>query len=234
MKRKTSKILFFICLAVFLIGITLLAMPFEFENYSYSNSPSSTLNVHDKHGFKFSVNIKNYTDEELENVKVEVRYSYKEELVKYSSLATFHNVNIDDSETLQVELEKEGFGLAIFSKVEYVKITLDNGYGKSFEIYKSTFFAGPNWAFISMAIVSFFAGVICFISWKHDPSKFISQETSTHEEFENSLSTFEERIKEAFAPAKPKSEKTVCPYCKCKYNTEKFDKCPNCGAPPEH
>ena len=86
MKRKTSKILFFICLAVFLIGITLLAMPFEFENYSYSNSPSSTLNVHDKHGFKFSVNIKNYTDEELENVKVEVRYSYKEELVKYASL----------------------------------------------------------------------------------------------------------------------------------------------------
>ena len=76
MKRKTSKILFFICLAVFLIGIILLAMPFDFENYSYSNSPSSTLNVHDKHGFKFSVNIKNYTDEELENVKVEVRYSY--------------------------------------------------------------------------------------------------------------------------------------------------------------
>ena len=53
------------------------------------------------------------------------------------------------------------------------------------------------------------------------------------------MRTFEERIKEAFKPtneetsSKPK-EKLTCSYCKCKFDGEKNDKCPHCGAPPEH
>ena len=234
MKRTKSKIFFFIFLAVFVTGIILLAIPFNWEKYSYTNSPAQMITGSDKYGFRFSVDIKNETGKELENVEVRINYSYREDMQVYPAIEVFKNVDIDESETFQITLEKNDFGLATFKQIDSVTITLDNGEGKSFKIYQGTLFSGPNWAYISMVIVGFFASVISFISWKHDPNKFATQETNSREDLKNSRSTFEERIKEAFAPEKQKSDKVVCPYCKCKYNSEKFDKCPNCGAPPEH
>ena len=231
MRKKRFLLLFFIFLAVAIIGAIGLALPADYETFSYSNTFSTQLTGWE-YGFELEFNIKNKTNTDYSNAEVTVTYEVEHMLQDKTCSKTIIIDNIEKNDTVQVKFKHEetSHGIYSFDGFESITIKID---GKTYDVYKDSLLVGPNWYFFGMAFIGFIGGFVFFILWRCSNKKFIDPE------FESNVKSISESIKTAFEPLtkatnEPKKiEKTTCQYCKCKYDGEKHDKCPNCGAPPE-
>ena len=241
-KTKKYKILFFIFLGIFLVGLIGLAIPFDYEKYSYSvNSVSKNSNVSENsHTVTFTINLLNSGS--LDDALLQVDFSYK--LNGKSISKTVHTEQVKLKKGLnsfKIEFSGYDWGNIIFNGVDGVKIHFSNN--SSIKLYTNPLFSNQNLAFFSCIIVGLITGAITLILWKTSNKVFLNTDVeSTSYTIENSIGrsikTFEEKIKEAFTPVvdetkSKQKEKLMCNYCKCIFDYEKHDKCPHCGAPPE-
>ena len=247
MEKKKSlkfKILFFIFLAVFVVGIIGIAIPFDFEDYSYFVKASSTSAYP---SYKIQVEIElSYSGNKEEYALLQVDFNYYFE--GKAENVTVHSDPFLLKEGLNVitfNYTGDDWGAPLFKGVENLRIFLEDD--SSIAIFSNPLFAKQNLAFFSCIIISFIAGAVTLILWKASKKVFVDPveesigstiSTTIGSSIGNTMRTFEERIKEAFAPvvneSKPKQkEKLICNYCKCSFDGDKYDKCPHCGAPPE-
>lgn len=239
--KKFFKLLPFIAFAfVLLVGIIGLIIPFEFENFSYKDISPKSISMS---GTSAHFEIENHTDNTYNNVEVTINFTVRTNNHSYTSHSTsiYCSLHEDENDLIFAYTPEERF--STIYKINSVKLTLDNG--KSFEIYKIPLFGGVNWLFICLCIVGFFGCAICVAVSLFSKKKAEFQESNTK--------TFNERVREAFAPIadtintikqtynesktrieteNEKPKKVTCPYCKGKYSSTE-DKCPHCGAPPE-
>ena len=243
-KKKSTKfkVLFFIFLAVFVVGVIGMIIPFDFESYSYSVDNVSAINVYpDTHRVSFDIKLLNSGSTGPAVLQVSFRYRFEGE----TENVTVHSdiVSLKPGlNTISITYKDDDWGPVSFRDVDYLRIQFASG--EDFAIYQNPFFAGPNFTFFALTVIGFIVSAVSFILWKNSGKIFVnpveeSFGTSIGTTISNTMRTFEERIKEAFKPtneetsSKPK-EKLTCSYCKCKFDGEKNDKCPHCGAPPEH
>ena len=243
-KKKSTKfkILFFIFLAIFVVGIIGIIIPFDFEDYSYSVKTSSISGTYPSYKIHIEIEISNSGDKKgYAVVQSEINYHFKGE----NEDVTVHSDPFVLKEGLNVitfDYTGDDWGSPLFKGVEDVKIFFDDD--TSITIYSNPFFAKQNLAFFSCILIGFIAGAVTLILWKASGKVFVNPVEESFgntigNTINNTMKTFEERIKEAFKPVNEETkvkqnEKLTCSYCKCKFDGEKYDKCPHCGAPPEH
>lgn len=231
MKKKRYLVLFLFFLVVAIVGICGLAIPFAYEDFSYSNAFATDLGL-GKYGFNLEFNIENNTDTDFSNLEVDISYKVEHQFQEKvcNITLTIDELDEDEMAVLSFKHEESDLGIYNFAGFESIKIYVN---GSTYDVYADSLLVGPNWYFFCMALIGFIAGFVFFIFWKISDKKFIDPQ------FESNIKSIEESIKSAFEPltktsTEPKkAEKITCSYCKCKYDGEKHDKCPNCGAPPE-
>ena len=231
MKKKRYLVLFLFFLVVAIVGIIGLAIPTRYENFSYNNVFATDLGL-GKYGFNLEFDIINKTDDDFSNIDLHVSYKVEHQFQEKVETTTLHIDELEDEDfvTVTFKHEESDFGIYNFAGFESIKLVVNN---TEYDVYSDSMLVGPNWYFFGMTLIGFIAGFVFFIFWKISDKKFIDPQ------FESNIKTIEESIKNAFEPLTKvsnepkKAEKITCSYCKCKYDGEKHDKCPNCGAPPE-
>ena len=217
-KKRNNKLLIpiFIFIAVFIVGLIGLLQPQKVVKYDYLfyNVDYSSHTGFNNYGFDVSFCIENKTSEQHENVPVKIVYMVSHALneIEHEKELTI-DLNSDKTE-IQFAHNESNFGVYTLDEIESVTITVN---GKSYNVQnKASTSSGAlrqKVPFAICAIIGFMSCISLFISW------ISSNKTHTH-----SLSSVLPEKKSE------KSEKSVCQYCKCSFNADKYDKCPNCGA----
>lgn len=227
-KKRNKKILipFFACLVILVVGIIGLIFPKSTSTLSFYNVDYSRHTGMNQYGFDAFLTIENKTDTDFEDVSITIDYVVDHQGNYITETITFV-LDLDKGENdTSFTYNQSNFGIYILDKIE--KITFSYK-GNSYEILEKTLINQASWGFIACAVIGFIGAVVSLFIWLTSNQEFVNPA-------EERLKNFEERIKEAFKPAEPienKTERITCHYCKCKYDSDKHSKCPNCGAPPE-
>ncbi len=233
-KKRSFLILSIFFLIIFIIGVSALIIPHEFENFSYSDATGTIITKNHDDDFDVSFKINNKSNQDFTNFKLYIKYSSQDfHFKKETREVTIDVDSLESGETKVIDFSFRRGPLDIssmytFGGIELVEIQTDS---RNITVYADSMLIGPNWYFFGMTVIGFFGSFVMFIFWKTSDKQYKNP-------VEENIKSFTQRIQESFQPiienSKPKDERIVCHYCKCKYDGLKHNKCPNCGAPPEH
>lgn len=233
-KKKSFLVISIFFAIIFAIGIIGLIMPQNYENFSYSNLEDTIFTENNDDNFDVSFTLNNNSDKSFYDFKVYIKFTSSD--VHFNEKDREITLDVDSLEAgesidLKFSFRKdpdEVGTLYTLGSIKHIEIQTET---ESITIYPKSILIGPNWYFFGMTVIGFIAGFLCFTLWKTSDKQY-------KDPVEENIKSFTQRIQESFQPiienSKPKDERIVCHYCKCKYDGLKHNKCPNCGAPPEH
>lgn len=245
MKKFLKSLPIIILSCILIAGVIGLIVPFDFENYSYSEVNSNSKYLSNSYNINFE--IENDSDKDIGNVTILITYNTRTSSGIKTENVKLENMFLKKGDN-KISFSHNSETSSTFKEISSIQLMINEE--KPFTIYSGpTIFSGVNWTFITMIIISFFGLVIV---------NAINKSRKKEEEInEGNRKTLNERIREAFTPVadtintikktyedsqkrinnqnetdeKP-VKKITCPYCKGKYASTE-DKCPHCGAPPE-
>ena len=122
-KSRKFKILFFIFVAIFITGIIGIAIPFDYEDYSYSvtSTSSYTNGFENNHKITFTIELLNSGRTDNAILQIDFKYLLRGE-TKHASVNTEYSQLKEGLNKFKIEYTDDGWGTTLFNGIECIRI----------------------------------------------------------------------------------------------------------------